>query len=1573
VWPALATAIVATLVALPAGAQTLQHTYRFDRASLQLHAAEGASTLSASKLPRTWERGRPEIPYDIVTFLVPAGTRVASVRAVRRNERVFLAGTPLQEASTRFTDTGDAVAPPEPRHAVKAVLSYPALAAEPAGSGALAGYQLASVRVYPVRRLEDRILVAEEIELEVELRHNASTALERKRFSADIESSAARQLRRLVVNPDAIDSYTRRVGQLVEPDRRGFHPSNAPSLEGSPVEYVIITNDALAASFQVLADWKTQRGVPTVVRTVEWISSHYRNGSDLQETIRTFIQDAYAKWAVRWVLLGGDTNVLPARYAFSEFGPVTDEEIPADIYFACLDGNWNADGDALWGEAALDAMTLVDDVDLYAEVFVSRLPVSTLAEADLVIGKVVQYENPAQTTYQNNLLFLSEVLFPVDWEAPNPVNLDGAEYSDMYLWPLVSPGVNVARLYERSDPPWSGALPLTLQDALAAMNNDPGFVNHIGHGFRYNMSCGDRSLVNSDVAALGNVDQHFILYMLNCTATAFDFPCLAEAFLKDDAGAVAVLGASRAAFAIPSRNYNIGFFEALYDATVPNNLGELFVESRLAHTGNALLDTSDHYTHFLYNVLADPEMIVHTSALGSTAVTIPSSIDLGSNDVLVAVSVDGVPKEDALVCLQKGEEEYVYGRTDVAGNVTLQLVAESAGSVVVTVSGLNMTTVTDSISVDTSGTAYPHVTSLTLDDAQGNGDGVLDAGETLDVDATFRNDGASSASGINGILRTSSPWITVLDSVYTLGTMGSGATAPASGSLSFLVNSATPDGSVLVLEFETTDGNNTWTDTVSRIVHAPDMQLTRLEINDPNPGGNGDGVIQAGETFDIDVWFKNYGTGRADGLQASILVLDPDIIGITTSTTIGGALSMQETTGSPPFRLTEATIDENIMNLTLTDTYGRMRVWPITLRGPAQPATPELDASEAADIVAVSWIPSLDADLAGYHVYRMDALNDWQRITIDRTSGVAYYRDTGLSPATEYFYQVTSVDSSGNESAFSPVASVITSPAQLPGWPITMRAPTSCPPAVGDITGDGSNEIVAGDSALYAWDWSGLELRDDDLDPQSWGVFVNEIGTVTAAVVVAEITSDPGLEVFVTVWGDGSDANTALVVLGDGTIAPGWPQNPDSLSAQRGYWASPAAVDVDGDGLAELFAPAKNGNLYAWHGDGSPLGASAAFKSNLGTWTRCSPAFANLDGDPEPEIVYLAPTGTLHAWNASGSNVPHFPLALGTLCFSSPAIGDVDNDGKLDIVALTEDDSLYVIDSSSGKRLPGWPVWVESNSDPIAPSPALADFDFDAQLEIVLAHNASTQNSMRVYDSQGSLLPGWPQPLAEDSESSPIVADFSGDGVPDIVFGNEGGSIHGWDKDGNVLPGFPLPVGDFVRATPFATDCDGDGDIDLVSAGWDRTLRVWDFTAAYDDAAAQWPTFKHDAQRSGYSGHTERNPSDAGGGPQEGTSATIPPSAFLGQNMPNPFNPMTRIEYGVPRVGTPGPVPVQINIYDVKGRHVRRLVHGTQEPGVYTTLWDGRDDRGTAVHSGVFFYRLQAGSTTRTRKMVLLR
>jgi hypothetical protein len=943
-----------------------------------------------------------------------------------------------------------------------------------------------------------------------------------------------------------------------------------------------------------------------------------------------------------------------------------------------------------------------------------------------------------------------------------------------------------------------------------------------------------------------------------------------------------------------------------------------------------------------------------------------------------------MPREAALVCLQKGDEEYVWGRTDTNGDVTLAFVAESGGSVDVTVSGQNMTTYRGTLSVDTSSGAYVHVQSTTLDDdtdgtTSGNSDAVLDAGETVALDVVFANDGSADAAAIGGVLRIDSPWVTVGDSSYSTGAIVSGATATSNGQLVFSVSPSTPDGTVLALEFESSDGIHTWTDVVNRIVHAPALEITLLEVDDPMPGGNGDGIIQAGESFELRACLKNYGTGAADGVQATLSSSDDDVFITTNAVVVGDVGSIDEVT-SPPFRLSETTIEDNLMAVTLQDAHGRISFWNMTLRAPSPPDSLHLDATQGSGVVVLSWNSPADTDVAGYHVYRglsavgprgLSAVGPWTRATVDRTDGVAYFRDTGLAAGTEYSYYVTAVDVPGNESAPSAVASINTNPAQLAGWPISMSQVSSCPPAVGDVTGDGSKEIIAGSGTLYAWDWNGIELLDDDADPQTWGVFGNEMQTVTAAIVLAEFDPSPGLEVFACSW---ADSNRSCVFRGDGSAVSGWPQLPNPGAGTLGFWGAPAAYDVDGDGLAEVFAPSKDGNLYAWHGDGSPVGSTAAFKSGLGVWMRGSPAIANLDGDPQAEIVYPAIDGTLHIWNSDGTDVnAHFPMSLGAAFLSSPAIGDVNDDGRQDVVVVSESDAVYVLDVGSGDPLPGWPVALSVLSDPISPSPALADFDGDGRLEIVVANNASprSQCAVRIYDAQGAVLPGWPILVdAHASESSPIVADFSGDGVSDIVFGNEGGLLYGWDWHGNDLAGFPINVGGEIRAVPYADDIDDDGDIDLALAGWDQNLWVWDFVAPFDAAAAQWPTFKHDAQRTGYYAHRPWTPTDVG---DDAARIPVPTRAFLKQNVPNPFNPVTTIEYGVPAGQGRGRVPVRIAVFDVKGRRVRRLVNGKQEPGVYTAIWDGRDDNGRGVQSGVYFYRLSAGAQTDSRKMLILR
>jgi hypothetical protein len=99
-----------------------------------------------------------------------------------------------------------------------------------------------------------------------------------------------------------------------------------------------------------------------------------------------------------------------------------------------------------------------------------------------------------------------------------------------------------------------------------------------------------------------------------------------------------------------------------------------------------------------------------------------------------------------------------------------------------------------------------------------------------------------------------------------------------------------------------------------------------------------------------------------------------------------------------------------------------------------------------------------------------------------------------------------------------------------------------------------------------------------------------------------------------------------------------------------------------------------------------------------------------------------------------------------------------------------------------------------------------------------------------------------------------------------------------------------------------------------------------------------------------------------------GVRGTPPTRYFLAQNVPNPFNPTTSIKFGVPEAG-----PVILSIHGVDGRQVACLVDGRYEPGVYVKAWDGRDDNGREVSSGVYFARMEAADFRASCKMLLLR
>ncbi len=100
---------------------------------------------------------------------------------------------------------------------------------------------------------------------------------------------------------------------------------------------------------------------------------------------------------------------------------------------------------------------------------------------------------------------------------------------------------------------------------------------------------------------------------------------------------------------------------------------------------------------------------------------------------------------------------------------------------------------------------------------------------------------------------------------------------------------------------------------------------------------------------------------------------------------------------------------------------------------------------------------------------------------------------------------------------------------------------------------------------------------------------------------------------------------------------------------------------------------------------------------------------------------------------------------------------------------------------------------------------------------------------------------------------------------------------------------------------------------------------------------------------------------------------SLPRAWSLRQNFPNPFNPVTTITCDVPRGGSPS--PVRLVVFDVRGRAVRTLIGGddTIEPGRHRVVWDGRDDGGAAVPSGIYLYQLAVDGRSFARKMLLLR
>jgi hypothetical protein len=475
--------------------------------------------------------------------------------------------------------------------------------------------------------------------------------------------------------------------------------------------------------------------------------------------------------------------------------------------------------------------------------------------------------------------------------------------------------------------------------------------------------------------------------------------------------------------------------------------------------------------------------------------------------------------------------------------------------------------------------------------------------------------------------------------------------------------------------------------------------------------------------------------------------------------------------------------------------------------------------------------------------------------------------------------------------------------------------------------------------------------------------------------------------------------------------------------------------DYDNDGDLDLYL--SNGGtdankLFRNEGGGAFVDATSGPLANADGGQGI--AWGDYDNDGNLDL-YLAIGGgnpnKLFRNDGEGTFVDATSGPLGDTESSVNAVwGDYDNDGDLDLYL-----SNVGTDASKLLRNDGSGVFSNATSAPLGNTGtgagvAWGDYDNDGDLDLYLA-NWGTSNKLFRNEGAGTFVDATSGLLGDPGQSRGVAwGDYDNDGDLDLFVSNWGtpSKLFRNDGGGAFVDATSGPLGDVGSCTGAAWgDYDSDGDLDLYVARYSQANRLFrnnlssgnhwlhvDLEGVYSNRAGIGARIRvvtggasQIREVSGGSGDMSQNSLTAefglGGATVVDTVCVLWPSGiaqdslnvavdqliviteqespvgvidgsdapvvdFLSQSHPNPFNPLARITFSV---AVPG--EVALRVYDISGRPVRTLVDGWREARRYGIAWDGRDDQGNAVASGVYFYKLDAPGYTESKKMVLLR
>ena len=829
-------------------------TMNYSLETPKIEAKEQYTKVSLEKAQSWGQPGNPDLPWLGIKLLLPAGFEAEKIVVNRYNPVTYTLDKPIAPIQRQYPFSHIILETPDKPNAevYDSPLPYPQNTDNGLITSFMCGQPIAFSAISPFSYypLNNELIFYRQISVEI-IYSSSAKAMEAMRFLKQ-DSFTANRLQKIVDNPEIITiSSTRETG----------------------IEYLIVADAEKITQWTPLKTFQETRGKTVLIKSMSEIIAE-NQGVDTQDKLRNYIISLYTTNPLLYVFLAGDTDVIPHRGFYvnvNNSNEGTDADIPADMYYACLDGNWNTDGDSYWGE--------MYETDLTPELAIGRFCYNNDAEIANFLNKLTNYSNNPVANEVKSAFFVGEWLWDgPTWGGDYMDEMIGGSSNNGYTTVGVPTSWNITTLYDRT---YGAADAWGANQIRPMLSQGPNLVNHLGHSnTTYAMRLSNNQVSASTITNDG-VNHNFSTYFTQgCYAGAFDnretspgqytSDCITEKMTSIATGPVAMISHSRYGWGVQqstdgaSQYIHRQFIDAIFGENI-YEAGFALVDSKIDNIPYITNEPVMYWVTYETNLFGDPAMMVWTDTPQTITANLPEVLMVGQNHYQIQTNAPYA------VFILKNEDHTVYRTSaDENGLIIVNFFAPlTPGTYYIYISAHNFYPFNATITATAAQMPYIICNNVSYNDQ----DGLYHTGETLSLNFFVKNVGLMDLT-VPGTLTflSNSANIQILSSTANFTGIAAGDSLALNSVFLFRIVGNFTDQTQATFTIRANYDSYLSNSTFILTLNAPVLQLLSYQLN------NMDVMIMPGDTPSISFSVANTGSGNAYTPMLIIFNSSPDII-----------------------------------------------------------------------------------------------------------------------------------------------------------------------------------------------------------------------------------------------------------------------------------------------------------------------------------------------------------------------------------------------------------------------------------------------------------------------------------------------------------------------------------------------------------------------------------------------------------------------------------------------------------------------------------------------------------------------